>query len=45
MRGRACSTHGRGEIETIFRLGKLEGRDHSEDIGVDEKILERMLGN
>jgi hypothetical protein len=41
-----CRTHGRGEIfYTIFWLENLKVRDHSEDLGVDGKvILECILG-
>jgi hypothetical protein len=36
---------GRGEIYTKFWLEKPKRRDHSEDLGVREKIiLERILG-
>jgi hypothetical protein len=38
--GRACSTHGRDE-KCIQNLSEsLKGRDHSEDQGMDGKILE-----
>jgi hypothetical protein len=38
--GGACSTHRRDEncIQN-FLSGNLKGRDHSEDLGVDERII------
>jgi hypothetical protein len=36
--GRACSTHGREEKCNIF-LVKLKGRDHSEAVGVEGRII------
>jgi hypothetical protein len=41
----ACNTHGREDKCLHFLLEYLQGRDHSEDIGVDgEVILEWILG-
>jgi hypothetical protein len=41
----ACSTHVRDENTNKILVGKLEGRDRSEDLGVDGKIiLEWILG-
>jgi hypothetical protein len=37
--GGACNTHGRDKKCTQNLLGKLKGGDHSEDIGVDGKII------
>jgi hypothetical protein len=36
--GRACSTHGKDKCRN-FWLGNLKGRDHMEDLGVDERII------
>jgi hypothetical protein len=36
--------HGRDEKVMQFWLENLKGRDHSEDLGVDGKILEWILG-
>jgi hypothetical protein len=41
--GGACSTHGRDEMHIKFQSENLKGRDHSEDLGVDGKILELIL--
>jgi hypothetical protein len=42
--GAACSTHGIDEKCTKLWSEDLKGRDHSEDLGVDRKIiLERIL--
>jgi hypothetical protein len=39
--GGACSSYGRNEKYTVFRLENLKGRYYSEDLEVDEKkILE-----
>jgi hypothetical protein len=35
--GETCTTHG-GD-DTRFWLGNLKGRDHSEDLGIDGKII------
>jgi hypothetical protein len=32
------------EIHTIFWLENLKGRDHSEDVGIDEKTSEWIIG-
>lgn len=37
--GRECSTYGKREIYTRFLWGNHKGRDHVEDIGVDERII------
>jgi len=37
--GGACSTHRRDEMHTKFLLENQKGRDHSEDLGVDGKII------
>jgi len=43
--GGACGTHRRGEMHTKFRSESLKGRDHSQDLGIDGKvILEWILG-
>jgi hypothetical protein len=44
--GEACCSHGRVEkMHTVFRLLNLIGRDNSEDVGVDGRIiLEWILG-
>jgi hypothetical protein len=44
--GGTCSTHERGKKKHIkFWLKNLKGRDHSDDLGVDGKILlEWILG-
>jgi hypothetical protein len=42
--GRACSMHGRNERFTQFWSENLKGRDNSEGLGIDEIILEWMLG-
>jgi hypothetical protein len=43
--GRACSTYGRNKKPITFLLKNLKGRDHSEDLGRDGKIiLEWILG-
>jgi len=31
-------------MHTVFRLEKLRGRDQFEDLGMDGKILEYILG-
>jgi hypothetical protein len=31
-------------MHTIFWLENLKGRDHSEDLGVDGKVTEYILG-
>jgi hypothetical protein len=31
-------------MHTVFWLEKLRGRDHLEDLGMDGKILEYILG-
>jgi len=42
--GRTCSTHGRDEMHTKFWSVNLKGRDHSEDLWVDGRIiLEQIL--
>jgi hypothetical protein len=33
------------EMHTKFWLENLKGRDYSEDIGIDRRILDRCLGN
>jgi len=41
----ACSTLGRSEMRTKFWAEIPKGRNHSEDLGVDAKIiLEWILG-
>jgi hypothetical protein len=40
--GGACSTHGEMR-NTKFWSKILEGRDHSEGLGVDEKILLKLI--
>jgi hypothetical protein len=44
--GGVCSTHGRDEkFRQYFGWKKLKGRDHSEDLGVDGRIiLDWILG-
>jgi hypothetical protein len=43
--GKACSTHRRDEKCIKLWLGNLKGTDHSEDLGVDRRIiLELILG-
>jgi hypothetical protein len=45
MDGRACSTHGRDKNAYRIFIGNLKGREFSEDLGVDGRvILEWMLG-
>jgi hypothetical protein len=43
--GEACSTHERDENAYNILSGKLKGRDNSQDLGVDGRliILERIL--
>jgi len=36
--GGTCNTYGT-EVHTVFWLEKPKGRDHSEDLGVDWKII------
>jgi hypothetical protein len=35
----SCSTHGRRELFKRFRSGNPKGRDHSEDLGVDGRVI------
>jgi hypothetical protein len=43
--GGACSTDGTREMHKVFRLESLTGRNYSEDLGLDVKIiLEWILG-
>jgi hypothetical protein len=42
--GGACSTYGRREMHTKFWTENMKGGDHMEDPGIDEKILEWILG-
>jgi hypothetical protein len=43
MRG-ACSAHGTNEKSLqIFLLESLNGRDHSEDLGVDGRIISKWI--
>jgi hypothetical protein len=43
--GGACNTHGKREMLTLFWLENLKGRDQSEELDVDGKIiLEWILG-
>jgi hypothetical protein len=43
--GKACSMHGRNDMHTVFWLENLKGRDHSEDLNVDRRIiLEWIIG-
>jgi hypothetical protein len=46
MRGfRTCSTHGRYESAYNILVEKMKGRGHSEELGVDGRIiLEQILG-
>jgi hypothetical protein len=37
--GGAHCTHGRDEMQKLFWLENLKGKDHSEDLGVDGKII------
>jgi hypothetical protein len=40
----ACSTHGRkGEIRTVFWLESVKGRDHSEDLVVNGRIILKFI--
>ena len=34
---------GRGEVRTGFWLGNLRGRDHLEDLGVDENTILKCI--
>jgi hypothetical protein len=44
--GGESSTHGRYENAYNIWVEKMKGRDHSENLGIDEKIiLEWILGN
>jgi hypothetical protein len=36
---RACSTHGKDEKCIQMLVGKPEGKNHAEDLGVDEKVI------
>jgi hypothetical protein len=42
--GRACTMHG-GDEKCVqnFELGNLKGRDHSEDLGIDERIILKLF--
>jgi hypothetical protein len=45
MKWMRCSTHRREEMHTTFLSENLKGRDHSENIGVDGRIiLDWILG-
>jgi hypothetical protein len=35
----ACRTHGRDEKFVVFWLENLKGRDHSEDMDIDGRII------
>jgi hypothetical protein len=37
--GGACSTHMRGDVPVVFWLEALKGRNHSEDIVIDGRII------
>lgn len=37
--GVACSTHGGDKMRTEFLLESLNGKDHLEDLNIDEKLI------
>jgi hypothetical protein len=37
--GGTCSTYGSERNSTMLRLEKLKVRDHSEDVGIDRRII------
>jgi hypothetical protein len=39
----ACSTHRRDENAYIILVGKPEGGDHLEDLGIDERITFKWI--
>jgi hypothetical protein len=39
MRGVRHSAHGRDKMNTIYWLVNLKGRDHSDDLGRDGKVI------
>jgi hypothetical protein len=41
--GRACSTHGRGEVHTGFCWGHLREGDHLENPGIDGRIILKWI--
>jgi hypothetical protein len=41
--GGACSTHGEMRSAYTFFIGSLKGRDQSEDVGVDRKIILKWI--
>jgi hypothetical protein len=43
--GGACSTHGRDE-KCVYNFDRknVNGRNHSEDLGINGKVLEWILG-
>jgi len=42
--GGTCSTHGKSwKMHTIFCLERLKGRDNSEDLGVDGRIISELI--
>jgi hypothetical protein len=43
--GQGCSVHGRQEIHTKFRLGKLKGRNCLEGIVINGRIILKWLSN
>ena len=44
--GWACSTYGGiGEMHTGFGLGNMRDREHSEDLGVDGRIILKNISS
>jgi hypothetical protein len=41
--GRSCSSHERRKMYTVFRSENLNGSDHSENLGIDGRIILKLI--
>jgi hypothetical protein len=41
--GVACSAHGGDKMRTKFLLESLNGKDHLEDLNIDEKVIYKLV--